>query len=128
MKQREIAADTVSAPQHLVPWKLEIEHIKPYALGGTDEEWNLCLACRSCNICKGVQTHAYDPMTNRKVRLFNPRLQKWSRHFKWSDDGTEVIGLTASGRATVVALKLNNEFAVDARRYWVSVHWHPPMD
>jgi hypothetical protein len=31
----------------------------------------------------------------------------------WSPDGTEVIGLTASGRATVVALKLNNIFFGD---------------
>jgi len=37
-----------------------------------------------------------------------------------------VVGLTAIGRATIVALKMNNEVIVDARRRWVSAGWHPP--
>lgn len=114
------------SPQWLLPWELEIEHIRPFARGGTNEEQNLWLSCRSCNSFKAVQTHTYDPVTTRRIRLFNPRLQKWNRHFTWSSDGTEIIGLTACGRATVIALKLNNIFAVTARREWVSAGWHPP--
>lgn len=34
------------------PW--EIEHVKPRALGGTDELDNLALAHRSCNRAKGI--------------------------------------------------------------------------
>jgi hypothetical protein len=112
------------SPQRLLPWELEIEHLKPVARGGTNEEENLWLSCRSCNSFKGVQTHAYALITNRKVQLFNLRLQKWSRHFVWRVDGTQVIGKTASGRATVIALKLNNIFT--ARSEWVSAGWHPP--
>jgi 5-methylcytosine-specific restriction endonuclease McrA len=97
------------SPQWFLPWELEIDHIQPAARGGTDEEENLWLSCRSCNSFKGTQTHGYDPVTNRRVRLFNPRSQRWSRHFTWSPDG-QIIGLTASGRATVIALKLNNIF------------------
>ena len=41
---------------------LEIEHIHPEALGGTNEEQNLWLACRLCNGFKGVQTHGRDPI------------------------------------------------------------------
>jgi len=115
-------------PQWLLNWELEIEHIISLALGGSDDEGNLWLSCRSCNCFKGIQINAYDPETERRVKLFNPRLQKWTRHFKWNADGTHIIGLTASGRATVVALKLNNKFAVDVRRYWVSAGWHPPQD
>jgi hypothetical protein len=115
------------SPQRLLPWELEIEHLKPVARGGTNEEENLWLSCRSCNSFKGVQTHAHDPVTNRKVRLFNPRFQKWSRHFAWSVGGTQIIGKSASGRATNIALKLNNIFTVTARREWVSVGWHPPQ-
>jgi len=62
------------------------------------------------------------------VRLFNPRQQKWSEHFAWSEDGTEIQGLTPYGRATVVALKLNNPEIVVARRLWVSAGWWPPED
>ena len=107
---------------------LEIEHIDPEALGGTDDEENLWLACRLCNGYKGVQTHGRDPITGRRVRLFNPRYQRWGRHFKWSADGTRIIGLTVCGRATVVAYQLNNLLAVNVRREWVKARWHPPED
>ena len=36
------------------------------------------------------------------MRLFDPRRQRWSEHFAWSDDGTRVIGRTPCGRATVL--------------------------
>jgi HNH endonuclease len=105
---------------------LEIEHIIASARGGPDAEENLWLACRLCNNAKSVQPHASDPLTARRVKLFNPRTQRWRRHFKWSDDGTEIIGRTASGRATVAALSLNNEIALVVRRNWVRAGWHPP--
>ncbi len=107
---------------------LEIEHIIPKALGGTDDEENLWLSCRLCNSFKGVQTHGRDPITNRKVKLFNPRQQKWTRHFAWTNNGTHIMGLTACGRATVLALQLNNTYAVTVRQAWVSVGWHPPTE
>lgn len=107
---------------------LEIDHIIPKAAGGTDEEENLWLACWMCNNFKGVQTHANDPQSDRPSRLFDPRRQKWSQHFRWSDDGTRIIGLTACGRATAIALQLNNTYAVTVRQAWVSVGWHPPSE
>jgi HNH endonuclease len=107
---------------------LEIEHIIPKAAGGSDNEDNLWLACRLCNSYKGTQTDAKDPVTNRNVKLFNPREQKWSRHFAWRDNGTHIAGLTASGRATVLALQLNNSYAVTVRQAWVSAGWHPPNE
>lgn len=107
---------------------LEMEHIHPEALGGTDDEENLWLACRLCNGFKGIQTHGRDPITGRRVKLFNPRRQQWKRHFTWSADGTRIIGLTVCGRATVIALKLNNLLAINVRREWVKAGWHPPED
>jgi hypothetical protein len=62
------------------------------------------------------------------ILLFNPRHQIWVDHFQWSDDGTQVIGKTAVGRATVVALQLNNPVMLTTRRMWVQVGWHPPKD
>lgn len=112
--------------QRYVLGVLEIEHITPKAAGGSNEEENLWLACRLCNSYKGTQTHAKDPITNRNVKLFNPRHQKWSRHFAWTVNGTHISGLTATGRATVLALHLNNPYAVTVRQAWVSAGWHPP--
>jgi hypothetical protein len=97
------------------------------AFGATTEE-NLWLACSSCNEFKGTQTHARDAVTGRRVRLFNPRKQRWRVHFTWSEDGAEIIGLTPCGRATVIALKMNHEDIVRARKRWVSVGWWPPED
>lgn len=100
--------------QEVIPAPLEIEHLIPRVLGGSNDADNLWLACRMCNLYKRDRIHARDPQTQRQVRLFNPREQRWSRHFRWSDDGTQVIGLTVCGRATVEALNLNNQYAVTA--------------
>ena len=81
-----------------------------------------------CNEFKGGQTHAHDPQTGERVALFNPRLQIWAEHFAWSEEGAEVLGKTPSGRATVVALQMNNTEIVVARRLWVTAGWWPPQD
>lgn len=112
--------------QDYIPWVLEIEHIIPVAKGGGDEEANLWVACHSCNLYKGSKTHAHDPLTGRLTPLFNPRQQQWSRHFRWSQDGAFIEGRTACGRATIIALNLNNLVVVTVRRNWVTAGWHPP--
>jgi hypothetical protein len=107
---------------------MTLDHIIPQAAGGLTTEENLWLACRRCNEFKGGQTHAYDSQTGEWITLFNPRLQLWAEHFAWSEDGTEILGKTPCGRATVVALQMNNSEIVVARRLWVSAGWWPPQD
>ena len=107
---------------------LTIEHIVPVAKAGETERNNLWLACRPCNEYKGAETHAQDPETGESTPLFNPRQQAWAEHFAWSKDGTLVVGLTPTGRATVAALQLNRALLVRARRRWVSAGWHPPAE
>lgn len=111
--------------QELVLGRLQLEHIIPSAKGGSDIEENLWLACSLCNSHKGVQTEAPDPVTGENSPLFNPRQQNWSEHFRWVETGTQIEGLTPCGRATVVALQLNNVLAVTVRRAWVRAGWHP---
>jgi hypothetical protein len=103
-----------------------MEHLRPKAHGGSDAEENRWLACRRCNLHKGARLSAIDPKTGRRVRLFNPRSQKWSRHFGWI--GETVFGRTAAGRATVDALRLNDPEVLIVRVNWMSVGWHPPDD
>jgi 5-methylcytosine-specific restriction endonuclease McrA len=105
---------------------LEIDHIVPKAAGGSDDEENLWLACRLCNSYKGVQTEAKDPVTHCTVKLFNPRSQNWNQHFIWTNGGILIEGKTDVGRTTVIALQLNNSYAVTVRQAWVSAGWHPP--
>lgn len=112
--------------QDYIMGRLQIDHIQPLAKGGLDTEDNLCLSCELCNQYKWVQTVSVDPQSGETVSLFNPRQQEWREHFTWSTEGTEIIGLTACGRATVSALRLNNNLAVVVRKNWVKAGWHPP--
>lgn len=105
---------------------MSIEHLHPKGLGGKTIESNLWLACRSCNESKGPKTHAEDPATGKRVRLFNPRKQQWDENFIWDKNGVEILGITPIGRATVAALRLNNIEACSARRHWVAAGWWPP--
>jgi hypothetical protein len=66
-----------------------------------------------------------DTQTGRRVPLFNPRHQRWARHFTWSDDYTKIIGRTATGRATVDALHMNRTAMCNLRRAWYAVGVHP---
>jgi hypothetical protein len=105
---------------------MTIDHILPQAEGGETTFENLCFACRRCSEFKGSAVHAQDPLTGETVPLFHPRQQSWADHFQWDESGTLLIGSTAVGRATIVALNMNNSVIVYARRRWVSVGWHPP--
>jgi hypothetical protein len=116
------------SPQRLVLARLEIEHIRPRALGGSDDEENLWLSCGLCNRYKGPYVDGLDPVSGEVVALFNPRAQSWGGHFAWSEDGTRIDGTTPTGRETVAVLRLNNAIAVEVRRNWVLAGWHPPQD
>ena len=104
---------------------LEIDHICPTAMGGTNDEENLWLTCRFCNSYKGAKTHGTDSLTRRKVLLFNPRKQNWKRHFA-INNGIVIVGKTTVGRATVSALRMNNRLAVTVRKNWLIAGWYPP--
>ncbi|OGO39931.1 MAG: HNH endonuclease [Chloroflexi bacterium RBG_16_57_9] len=117
------------SPQHLIMARLEIEHIIPLAKGGSDDVSNLWLACPICNRHKSDKINAIDPETGHTVSIFNPRTQNWFEHFRWSQDGLRIIGLTPVGRATVTTLHLSNDPDVlEVRSYWVLAGWHPPED
>ena len=110
------------SPQHLVLGPLEVDHLIPSSLGGSDNESNSWLACRMCNNFKAAQISALDPQTNQIVKLYDPRRQVWGEHFDWTSDGKRIQGLPA----TVLALQLNHFIALTVRENWIAVGWHPP--
>jgi len=67
-----------------------------------------------------------DPVSGAVVALYHPRADIWSEHFTWSDLFTEIIGLTARGRATVLRLRLNRPELVALRRILAATGLHPP--
>jgi len=102
---------------------MQVDHIDPYSDDGLD---NLCLSCWNCNNHKRQATMVPDPETSEDVPLFNPRKQDWAAHFEWVNNATYVRGLTPSGRATVVRLKMNRPAIVVARSRWAESGYHPP--
>jgi len=106
----------------------EIEHITPRAAGGETVFENLCLACPTCNRCKADRTEAMDPTTNDKVNLFHPHRNAWADHFAWNDQVTEIVGLSAIGRATIVSLRMNRPQLVRLRRMWIAIDEYPGDD
>jgi hypothetical protein len=108
--------------------RCQVDHILPRSRQGATTADNLCLACPACNGHKHARTHAHDPDSSIPVPLFDPRRQRWNDHFAWSSDGTEIIGLSPTGRATIAALKMNDPLIVSARSLWVGIGAHPPRD
>ena len=106
------------SPEWLTGQLCQIDHIQPRTNGGATSPENLCLACAACNGFKLDRTAAVDPVSKQIVALFHPRQQVWSEHFEWNADQTEIVGLSACGRATVIALKMNRPLAVAARTMW----------
>lgn len=114
--------------QRYSPMIFQFDHLLPVSFGGTNDEENLWLACGNCNNAKSDKTEAFDSVTNLTVPIFNPRTQNWNEHFEWDEDEAIIVGKTPIGRATVEALKLNDERVVAVRLEWVSAGWHPPKD
>lgn len=93
--------------------RFQIEHIRAKQHRGSTAEDNLALSCPRCNCFKGPNLAAVDPDTDEVVPIFHPRQQAWYDHF--FEEGTEIRGLTATGRATVILLRMNDEDRQEVR-------------
>lgn len=102
----------------------EIDHIIAQKHGGLTEEANLALACFYCNSYKGPNVGGIDPHSGRVVRLFNPRQDRWTRHFQWR--GPVLVGRTATGRATIAVLAINDADALAVRAVLIEEGVFPP--
>ncbi len=115
LSQAKFSADTFA-----------IEHIIPRIKNGNENLENLAFACQRCNNHKYTATHSLDSATGLIVSLYHPRTDIWQQHFQWSDDFTEILGISPSGRATVQKLQLNRQGLINLRQIFVQVGLHPP--
>ncbi len=104
----------------------KVEHIFPLSKGGETVLENLALSCSGCNKFKSHRTSAFDSESQTETSFYNPRKDFWHEHFAWSEDFTEIIGLTAKGRVTIKALKLNRKNVGNLRKVLLIVGEHPP--
>jgi hypothetical protein len=101
-------------PQSSAPFvPFHVEHIIAQQHGGDDELDNLAWSCHRCNAYKGPNLASLDPQTGALVRLFHPRRDRWLEHFRI--EGTTIIGLTPSGRATIRLLRFNDTHRLELR-------------
>ena len=101
-------------PQAAAPaFTFHVEHIRARQHGGSDDLSNLALACPDCNRRKGPNLSGIDAESQQLVPLFNPRIHSWEEHFRMQ--GSWIRGLTATGRATVELLDMNNDERVEMR-------------
>jgi hypothetical protein len=113
------------APEAVFNFPFEVEHVIPSSRGGPDDEVNLCLACRACNLRKSDRQAARDEVSQEEVPLFNPREQRWDDHFRVDLEAGELVGTTSTGRATVACLDLNHPLQVMARQFWIRLRRFP---
>ena len=85
---------------------------------------NLVWACIRCNHKKADHVDGYDEQSEKMVSLFNPRKERWFRHFMGTSDG-KIHGRSGWGRATAHRLAFNSEAVVlrhrergFAERWW----------
>lgn len=96
---------------HLV--RFHLEHIRARRHHGAHAATNLAWACARCNALKGTDLSGVDPDSNRVVRLFHPRRDRWPEHYRVS--ALRIEPLTAKGRATAWLLEFNTEERLELR-------------
>lgn len=115
------------APEAIFNFAFEIEHVVPPGRGGNDDESNLALSCRSCNLYKSDQLEAVDPLTQTPTRLFNPRQNRWEEHFRIEQTTGRLTGLTGIGRATIDFLQMNKPTQLTARTQCMRLALFPKL-
>jgi hypothetical protein len=103
----------------------EIDHIIAEKHHGSTTLENLSLACFPCNNHKGPNIAGFDLVSDQVTRLFHPRIDVWSEHFRWQ--GAILMGLTAIGRATVDVLAINLRHRILARQALIDEGVFPPV-
>ncbi|MDF5729941.1 MAG: HNH endonuclease signature motif containing protein [Rhizonema sp. PD38] len=102
-------------PKNISFFPYEIDHVIAEKHGGKTDADNLAFTCWRCNRHKGTDLGSFDPETGEFSFLFHPRKELWSEHFVC--DNATILGLTPSGRTTVILLQFNsNERLAERQR------------
>jgi hypothetical protein len=113
------------APEAIFNFPFEVEHIVPPVRRGSQDESNLALACRACNLFKSDLLETIDSETLTTVRLFDPRHENWDDHFRVDAETGSIGGISPVGRATVERLKMNSSTQRTARLQWIRLGLFP---
>jgi hypothetical protein len=101
----------------------EPDHVIARKHRGETVEENLAWACYLCNGLKGSDLASVDVDTGRIVRLFHPRKDRWTTHFRL--EGARIVGLTAVGRVTECLLQFNRRRTLGMRQVLIEKGRYP---
>ena len=89
------------------------DHIVARKHRGLTESANLAWTCSVYNRHKGSDVASIDEATGNIVRLFHPRRDIWTRHFRLV--GGRIVPRTSVGRVTEFLLQFNRQDRVQVR-------------
>ena len=127
--RREVSARAQSRceyclyPEARAAFSHQVDHIISRKHGGGSGLDNLALCCIFCNRYKGSDIAAIDTRTGEVVRLFHPRLDQWSDHFRIS--GAIIEPLTLQGEVTTRLLRYNQAQRVAERALLQATGYYP---
>lgn len=104
----------------------QVDHVVSRKQRGPTTAANLALACLRCNVAKGTDPGAVIGRPPRLVRLFHPRQDLWSHHFRLS--AARIVPLTDIGKATVQLLALNAGDRLTLRRALIKAGRYPSVE
>jgi hypothetical protein len=107
-------------------FSFHVDHIISRKQRGPTTSANLALACLRCNVAKGTDPGAMIGRPRRLVRLFHPRMERWSEHFRFA--AARIIPLTEVGEATVQLLNLNAGDRLLLRRTLIKCGRYPSLE
>lgn len=84
--------------EDLLMFAPQVDHIISIKHGGGNDVENLAFCCIRCNRNKGTDLGSILQNQMEIIRFYNPRLDKWTDHFKIKD--AEIIPITPIGRVT----------------------------
>lgn len=103
-----------------------MDHVVSRKQRGPTTAANLALACLHCNVTKGTDPGAMIGRPRRLARLFHPRQDRWSEHFRLT--AARIVPLTDIGKATVQLLSLNTGDRLTLRRALIKAGRYPSVE
>lgn len=80
----------------------QIDHVISEKHGGLTVAENLALACVNCNRSKGSDIGSLHPASGQFLRFYNPRIDRWAKHFRLVDAHIEATTPRGEVRAKIL--------------------------
>jgi hypothetical protein len=104
----------------------QMDHIISRKHRGPTSAANLALSCLRCNVTKGTDVGAFAGRAKKLVRLYHPRKDSWTEHFRL--EGARIVPLTETGEATAQLLELNASDRLLLRRTLIKAGRYPSLE